>query len=162
MTVSKYVAGALVSVGLIGLAGTAQAANLFFEGDMVRGRGREGATGPTCVLGNQFMRKEIVAWRVRVLGEDGQPVDDKGLKSLVVQISDGQTFDMKFGPHPRNPPQTDSFWATSWAIPAEYPTGSFSYKVIATDLEGNTHEWAPFNVGSSQLTVIPGEVTFTK
>ncbi len=162
MRYSNSVACALLAAGLMGLAGTAQAANLFFEGDMVRGRGKEGATGATCVLSNQFMRKEIVAWRVRVLGEDGQPVDDKGLKSLVVQISDGQTFDMKFGPHPRNPPQTDSFWAAGWSIPADYPTGSLSYKVVATDIEGNVHEWAPFNVGSSQLTVIPGEAAFTK
>ena len=162
MRPSTFVAAMLFSAGLVGLADAAQAAKLFFEGDMVRGRGQEGATGATCVLSNQFMRKEIVAWRVRVLGEDGQPVDDKGLKSLVIRLSDGQTFDMKFGPHPRNPPQTDSFWATGWSIPADYPTGSLSYKVMATDLDGNSHEWAPFNVGSSQLTVIPGEVTFTK
>jgi hypothetical protein len=162
MKISQLVAGALISVGVMGLADTVQAANLFFEGDMVRGRSQDGATGPTCVLSSQFKRMEHVVWRVRVLGADGQPVDDKGLKSLVVQISDGQTFAMNFGPHPRNPPQTDNFWATSWAIPADYPTGTISYKIVATDLEGNVQEWAPFNVNLSQLTVIPGEVTFTK
>ena len=56
-------------------------------------------------------------------------------------MSDGQTFAMKFGPHPRNPPQTDAFWATSWTIPADYPTGTVSYKITATDLQGNVQEW---------------------
>lgn len=162
MKLSHFVAAAVVSLGIAGPLETAQAAKLFFEGDMVRGGSREGSTGPTCVLTSQFKRQEIVAWRIRVLDADGQALDDKGVQSLVVQLADGQTFPMKFGPHPRNPPQTDSFWATSWAIPADYPTGTVSYRIVATDLQGNVEEWSPFNVAPSQLMVIPGEVTFTK
>ena len=153
---------AALSTAAMAFVGSAEAANFFFEGDMVRGRPQEGATGPTCVLNSQFKHLEHVVWRVRVLSADGKPADDKALKSLVVQISDGQTFAMKFGPHPRNPPQTDNFWATSWAIPANFPTGSLTYKVVATDLAGATQEWAPFNINLSQLMIIPGEVTFTK
>lgn len=162
MKISHLVAATLISLGVAGPVETAQAASLFFEGDMVRGGSRDGSTGPTCVLTSQFKRQELVAWRARVLDGNGQALDDKGLKRLEVQLSDGQTFAMKFGPHPRNPPQTDSFWAASWAIPADYPTGTLSYKILATDLEGNVEEWSPFNVAPSQLTVIPGEVTFTK
>lgn len=150
-----------LSVAAVALAAPANAANLFFEGDMVRGGTQDGATGPTCVLTSQYMRKEHVVWRVRVLQEDGTQADDKVLKSLVVQLSDGESFPMHYGTHPRKNP-TDKFWATSWAIPADYPTGTVDYKVIATDMDGNTHEWTPFNVNLSQLTVIPGEVTFTK
>ena len=32
----------------------------------------------------------------------------------------------------------------AWVIPADYPTGSFSYKVVATDMEGQTQTWEPF------------------
>ncbi|MEX0852516.1 MAG: hypothetical protein WD036_04425 [Bauldia sp.] len=162
MSIPQIIKVVALSTAAIAFAGAAEAANFFFEGDMVRGRPQEGATGPTCVLSSQFKHLEHVVWRVRVLAADGQVADDKALKSLVVQVSDGQTFALNYGKHPRNPPQTDAFWATSWAIPADYPTGSLSYKVIATDLEGNAQEWTPFNINLSQLTVIPGEVTFTK
>jgi hypothetical protein len=140
----------------------AGAQRLFFEGDMVRGQTEAGATGPTCVLTNQFKRKEQVVWRLRVLDpRTGQPLDDKGLKRLVVTLSDGQQFAARFGTHPQGTP-TDSFWSVSWMIPEAYPTGSFAYKVIATDLQGQSHTWEPFKVSFSQLTVIPGDVTFTK
>jgi hypothetical protein len=161
MGTRELLAALAFSVAAVGVSAPASAANLFFEGDMVRGGTQDGATGPTCVLTSQYMRKEHVTWRVRVRKEDGTEADDKSLKSLVVELSDGETFPMHYGTHPRKGP-TDHVWATSWAIPADYPTGTITYKVIATDMDGNTHEWMPFNVNLSNLTVIPGEVTFTK
>lgn len=152
---------AALSTAALAFVGSAEAATFFFEGDMVRGRPQEGATGATCVLNSQFKHLEHVVWRVRVLKADGQPADDKALKSLVVMTSDGQTFNLAYGKHPRGTP-TDAFWATSWPIPANFPTGSLTYKVVATGLDGTTQEWTPFNVDLSRLTVIPGEVTFTK
>jgi len=149
------------SVALLAPAGAANASNLFFEGDMVRGSTQDGATGPTCVLTSQYKRLEHVVWRIRVLNEAGDNLDASGLKSLTVELSDGEKFDMHFGKHPRGKP-THEFWATSWAIPADYPTGTLSYKVVATDLDGTAHEWTPFNVNLSNLMVIPGETTFTK
>ena len=59
------------------------------------------------MLASQFKRKEQVAWRVRVLDAEGKPVDDKGLKSLVVELADGKRFDLKYKGHPPRPPQTD-------------------------------------------------------
>jgi hypothetical protein len=128
---------------------------LFFEGDMVRGATGGGVFGPVCVLTSQYRRKEMVVWRIRVRDRSNQALDDKGLKSLVVELPDGQKFPMKFGPHPVRGPVTDHFWATSWVIPDSYPTGSLSYKVTATDSQDRTHTWEPFKVGISQLTVIP-------
>ena len=143
------------------LGGTVSATELHFEGDMVRGHTQDGATGATCVLASQYMRKESVVWRVRVVDAAGENVGGDGLKSLVVKLADGSSYDMHFGTHPRKNP-TDSFWATSWRIPADYPTGTVAYSVVATDLEGIEHVWQPFNVDMSLLTVIPGEVVFTK
>ncbi len=136
--------------------GHAQSAErLFFEGDTVRGITPTGPTGPLCVLSSQFKHKEEIVWRVRVLdGRNGKPVDDKGLKSLVVQLPNGQTAAMKYGAHPNRGPQTDHFWSGSWQVPADYPTGSFTYTVVATDKNGKSKSWQPFNVGLSQLTVI--------
>ncbi len=138
------------------------AGRLFFEGDIVRGRPQAGATGPVCVLASQFKRKESVVWRIRVLDPEGRTVDDKRLKSLEVELPDGQKFPAKFGDHPARGTPTDRFWATAWIVPDNYPTGTFSYKVVATDLAGKTHTWEPFKVASSQLAIIPGDVEFTK
>ncbi len=161
MKLRSIISTVAISVAAISLAGTAQARNLFFEGDMVRGHTQDGATGPSCVLTSEYKRLESVVWRIRVLDETGAMVNNEGLKSLAVQLSNGETFDMHYGKHPRGK-ATDEFWATSWRVPAEFPTGTIEYKVIATDMDGTTHEWAPFNVVMSKLTVIPGDVTFTK
>jgi hypothetical protein len=131
------------------------ATRLFFEGDMVRGATGGGVFGPVCVLTSQYRRKEQVVWRLRVRDQTGAALDDKRLKSVVVELPDGQKFPLKFGPHPARGPATDHFWATSWVIPDAYPTGSFSYRVSATDLQDKAHTWEPFKVGLSQLAVIP-------
>lgn len=148
---------AMVAVNAVTLRGqeTRTASPLFFEGDMVRGATGGGVFGPVCVLASQFRRKEQVVWRMRLRDQAGKELDDKGLKSLVVELPDGQKFQMKFGPHPARGPTTDYFWAAAWVIPDSYPTGSFSYKVTAIDSHGNSYNWEPFKVGISQLSVIP-------
>jgi len=154
---------ALATVSLVGfetvLAPPAVAADkLFFEGDMVRGRPKSGPTGPVCVLTSQFKQGEMVVWRVRVLDPaKSEQLGKAGLKSLVVELPDGEKVKMHFGTHPRKK-ATDSFWSGSWQIPANYPTGSLSYKVVATDQGGKVHSWTPFNVRNSQLTVVAGKM----
>jgi hypothetical protein len=156
----KIMAISAVALGLLGAfcapASAQQAGKLFFEGDLVHGP-QPGQAGPFCVLASQFKRKEEVAWRVRVLDADGKMVDDKGLKSLVVELADGKTFELKHKGHPRAPPVTDFFWSGAWVIPEDQPTGSLTYKVIATDLQGQTQTWEPFKVAASQLTIVPGD-----
>jgi hypothetical protein len=163
MTMSRKLLAIAVPAAILALLPHARAQDqkLFFEGDMVRGVQQAGSTGPACVLTNQFRRKESVVWRVRVLEASGKPADTAALKSLTVELPDGQVFPMRFGPHPRG--RTDDyFWAAAWIIPADYPTGTFAYKVTAVDLAGRSHVWEPFKVQPSQLTVIPGEVEFKK
>ena len=160
---NKLIVAALCfgSIGLIDVAvapDTVAAEKLFFEGDMVRGRPKTGPTGPVCVLTSQFKRKEKVVWRVRIHDPaKAKPLGKAALKSVVVELSDGQKFPMHHGNHPPKK-STDSFWAVSWDIPADYPTGSFSYKVVATDSDGKAHTWTPFNVRPSQFTVIAGNI----
>ena len=50
----------------------------------------------------------------------------------------------------------------AWIIPADYPTGTFEYKVIVTDLQGKTTTWEPFKVASSQLTIKEGAIELKK
>jgi len=151
MRVLSFFLAFVTTVGGSSLARAQGTSKLFFEGDMVRGAG---AATPACVLTSQFKRNETVVWRVRVLDQNGQALDDKGLKSLTVEVSNGQKFPLHFGSHPRGKTD-DYFWTTSWLIPESYPTGTFAYKVIATDLEGRSQSWEPFKVDLSQLAVIP-------
>ena len=136
---------------------------LFFEGDLVRGA-QQGAPGPFCVLSNQFRRLEKVVWRIRVLDAAGQSLDDKGLKSVVVELPDGQKLNAKFDRHPppAQGPALDHFWTAVWIIPTSYPSGSLGYKVVATDSDGHAQTWEPFKSQPSQLTVVAGEIEIKK
>ena len=85
MRIPALSAVALSILGLAGIAHAQQGGALFFEGDMVRGD-QVGAPGPFCVLNNQFKRLEKVVWRIRVLDHTGKVLDDKGLKSVAVEL----------------------------------------------------------------------------
>ena len=142
----------LIALATAPLAQAQTSKPLFIAADMVTG---PVGSGPICVLRSQFMRKERVAWRIRVQDATGKQLDDKDLKSLVIELSDGQKIPARFGGHPPKEP-TDHFWSTSWSIPEDYPTGSFNYKVVATAMDGTTQSWEPPNVKASFLTVIAG------
>ena len=154
------------SAAVLGLGGSVQAqvaggAKLFFEGDMVRG-GQAGAPGPVCVLDNQFKHLEKIVWRFRVLDENAKLLDDKGLKSLFVEMPDGQKIEAHYGPHPNAQNPTDFFWTALWIIPSAYPNGTFVYKAVATDLSGKSATWEPFRRTTSQLQVVAGEIEIKK
>lgn len=150
-------------VVLAGLASAAQAQqpqSIFIEGDMVRGNTGKGQTGATCVLNNQFKHDENAVFRVRVRDTFGKPLDDKGIKGVVIELSDGQKLPMRYGGHPPRD-SVDYFWSVGWVIPEDYPTGSLTYKVVATDLQGRTQTWQSFGDPRSQLVVIPGTVQYS-
>jgi hypothetical protein len=162
-TMVSVLAAALASVAGTGGVHAQPAKKLFFEGDLVRGA-QPGAPGPFCVLSNQFKHLEKVVWRIRVLDETGQSLDDKGLKSVVVELPDGQKLAAKYDRHPPavQGPALDYFWTAVWTIPAAYPNGSLGYKVVATDLAGRSQTWEPFKSKPSQLTVVAGEIEVRK
>jgi hypothetical protein len=155
-----------IALSLIGFSAVAQAqpgGKLFFEGDIVRGA-QPGAPGPFCVLSSQFKRLEKVVFRIRVLDQNGTSLDDKGLKSLMVLLPDGTKLPSYFGPHPpphlkdKMGPTTDHFWTSAWIVPEKYPSGTLVYKVVAADMQGQTHTWEPFKNWQSQFTIIAGAI----
>lgn len=109
--------------------------------------------GAVCVQQSRFARNSEIVWRARVIDPvTGEELGDDTLSSVVVNLGDGQTLEMRYGPHPRDNP-TDSFWATSFDIPADYPTGTLDYEIVATGPDGETASFRPFDVTSSLLTV---------
>ena len=150
----------VVSIAITGLPGMAHAqtrtepaGKLFFEGDIVR-HGLEEQQGPFCVLQNQFKRGEAVAWRIRVLLPSGDVADETMLKSVAVELGNGERMPTEYGGH--GDPPTDYFWSVAWTVPANFPTGSLGYKVVATMDDDSVVTWEPFTRGSTQLTVIEG------
>ena len=164
----KAIPVVIVLTALIGLADAASTQSaareqLFVEGDLVRGA-QQGAPGPFCVLSNQFKRLEKVVWRIRVLDAAGQSLDQNGLKSVVVELPDGQKLEAKFDRHPppAQGPALDHFWTAVWTIPTSYPSGSLGYKVVATGNDDESQSWEPFKSQPSQLTVVDGQIEIKK
>lgn len=134
------------------------AANLIVFGDII-GTGRNYPEDQqalrSCVLSSRFPRNSQMVWRVRVIDpKTGQPMDDTMLAKVEVKLSDGQLFEMEFGPHPPAPnPPRDYYWTVPWLVPKDYPTGTLSYSVVATGTDGRTGEWKPFDVPPSLPTI---------
>jgi len=158
LTIAVVVTGAVVGFAN---GARAEAAKLFFEGDIVRGA-QQGAPGPACVLNNQFKHLEKVVWRFRIRDADGKTLDDKGIKGISVDLPDGTKVPAAYGGHPPGNAPTDHFWVAVWIIPSAYPNGTFVYKATATDLKGDTATWEPFVRVTSQFQVMPGEIEIKK
>lgn len=153
--------GKLFALGIAGAAlgflpaGNAQAAGpaMVIQSDMVHGF-IQGMKTPPCVMGSQFHHKDLVVFRIRVIDtKTGKQMDNTTLKSLTVELPDGEKFPAHFGKHPPQDPVA-FYWTFGWAIPANYPTGSITYKVTAVDKHGHTATFAPFEAKESQLTIL--------
>jgi hypothetical protein len=118
-----------------------------------------------CVESSRYFLGQEIVWRIRVLDEAHRPMDNKQLKSVVVEIPGGPTLNASYGGHPGNPgaTPTDYFWSAVWTIPGPgdstypdgYPTGTFPYQVLATALHGKrTGTFNDFNVHPSLLTIV--------
>lgn len=138
--------------------------------DMVRGH--INPQGPTCTLTSNYQQGEMVVWRMRATDPEtgsmvpadtdevlANPPDTDTLAGLVegitavVHLSDGQEFPMYWAGHPGSDP-VDYFWAASWEIPVDYPTGTLDYHItIDQPTEERTGRWDPIEVGISKLTI---------
>ena len=153
MNIRQFGFGALFALAAAPAFAQDAAPKLFFEGDIVRGGGPT-AKGPACVLNSQFKRGETAIFRIRLIDpKTGKSLDDKGVKSMGIELSNGEKFPMSFHGHPPKD-STDWFWVGGWPIPESQPTGSLTYKVVATTLDGSTVTWTPFKVAPSQLTIL--------
>jgi hypothetical protein len=158
----KIITAFALATAAVSLASAAQAQEpkkLFFEGDIVR-HALPNQAGPFCVLVNQYKRGEAVAFRIRAMLPSGEIADGKVLKSVVVELGNGQKLPAHYGPHGN--PATDYFWSLFWSIPADYPTGSIGYKVVATMNDDSVVEWKPFNRPTTALMVVAGEPEMKK
>ena len=97
-TALSIIAVSATALGVSTGAQAQQAKKLFFEGDIVR-HALPNQAGPFCVLNNQYKRKEAVAFRIRILEPNGEVADNKVIKSVVVELGNGQKLPAKYGGH---------------------------------------------------------------
>lgn len=131
-------------------------AKLFLMVDMVQGSTnlpKDQAAAKSCVLTSRFARNSQIVWRARVFdSKTGDLMDNEALSSVQVTLANGKAVDMKYGPHPKDPPG-ESYWTGSWVVPKDNATGTLKYLVTATASDGRSGTFEPFAVTSSLLTI---------
>lgn len=130
---------------------------LILVGDTVRGTANltdEEKAFLTCTQQSRFPQGASIVWRFKVLDPmTAKPMSDKQLKSFSITLPDGSSKAFNYGEHPKG--SNVWFWTAAYALAKDYPTGAFSYKILATDLEGRTGSFDQFPVAAGLLQVIP-------
>jgi len=157
LTIGSFLAvvGVTCYVALAG--GVAQAqqkktGHLFLRGDTAYflGIGKP----KNCTINNVFRHGDPVGWRIEAVDpETGQHVEPEA--KLVVHISyGGKMRDLPMHWAATAAAPNEQFWVAKWIVPDDAPTGIVKYTVSATDKYGRTGEYKPFDVESSQLTIV--------
>jgi hypothetical protein len=106
-----------------------------------------------CVLRNRFKRGEPVGWRMFVT--DPQTGNREESAQLIVHVNfAGKTQDIPMRYRATAAQPERQFWVAKWVVPQDAPVGIVRYTVTATDKNGRTGEFKPFEVQASQLTIV--------
>lgn len=132
---------------------------LILQGDTVRspeGLTDEEKTYLSCVQQSRFPQGSRIVWRYRVLDPlTNKALDDKAIKSFEVTLPDGTKQAFKYGGHGGTKPDyAEYFWTAGFSIPSGYPTGTFSYQLKATNLEGAIGTFDQFKVTAALLQIV--------
>src|SRR5215470_7713633 len=106
-----------------------------------------------CTLNNRYKRGDPVGFRMTAIN----PATGKRDRAtqLVVHLNyAGKTLDLPMRDRQTEQQPEREFWVLKWIVPADAPIGIVRYTVTAKDPEGRTGEWKPFDVETSQLTIV--------
>jgi hypothetical protein len=106
-----------------------------------------------CTMNNRFKHGEPVGFRMTAIN----PATGKRDRStkLVLHLNyAGKMLDLPMRDRQTQQQPEREFWVLKWIVPEDAPTGIVRYSVTATDSEGRTGEWKPFDVEASQLTIV--------
>lgn len=147
--------GLLVAgVGFTSAVASANELPLIVVDNIVTGS-KNAAEGESCIQQSRFARDKQVVWQIKVVdpttAEEMTPAE---ISRIWVELIDGQTFEAKHGPRPKENP-TDEFWTAAWHIPKDYPTGVMDYTIYADAVDGRTGQNVKFLLEVSMLTIIP-------
>jgi hypothetical protein len=124
---------------------------LVLSGDMVYffGQGRPN----NCFMSNRYKRGEPVGFRMTAINP-ATGKRDRATKMVVHLTYGGKTIDVPMRDRQTEQQPEREFFVAKWVVPEDAPLGAIRYTVTATDPQGRTGEWKPFDVAASQLTII--------
>jgi hypothetical protein len=106
-----------------------------------------------CTLNNRYKRGEPVGFRMTAINPTTGTRDRT--TQLVVHLTyGGKTLDLPMRDRQTAQQPEREFWVLKWIVPDDAPTGIVRYTVTAKDAQGRTGEWKPFEVETSQLTIV--------
>ncbi len=124
---------------------------LVLSGDLVYFFGR--GLPRNCILNSQFKRGEPVGFRMTAINPETGTRD--GATKVVVHLTyGGKTVDVPMRDRQTEKEPEREFFVAKWIVPDDAPIGIVRYTVTATDPQGRTGEWKPFDVEASQLTIV--------
>jgi len=106
-----------------------------------------------CTLNNRYKRGDPVGFRMTAIN----PATGKRDRAtqLVVHLNyAGKTLDLPMRDRQTAQQPEREFWVLKWIVPDDAPLGIVRYSVTAKDPQGRTGEWKPFEVETSQLTIV--------
>jgi hypothetical protein len=106
-----------------------------------------------CTLNNRFKRGDPVGFRMTAINP-ATGMRDRGTQLVVHLNYAGKTLDLPMRDRQTAQQPEREFWVLKWMVPPDAPLGIVRYTVTAKDSEGRTGEWKPFEVETSQLTIV--------
>ena len=145
---------ALLLAGLQGSPVAGQAAStekLFLRGDTVLFLGL--GVPRSCSLNSYFKRGDRIGFRFTAINP-ATGRRDRASRLVVHLTYGGKTIELPMRDRETDKQPEREFWIAEWTVPDDAPTGTLRYRVTARDPQGRTGEYMPFEVESSQLTIV--------
>ena len=145
---------AVVLATLQGSPASGQSASgetLFLRGDTVLFLGV--GIPHSCAHNSYFKRGDRIGFRFTAIN----PATGKRDRAtqLVVHLNyRGQMIDLPMRDRQNVKQPEREFWIAEWKVPDDAMTGIINYTVTARDPQGRTGEFKPFDVESSQITIV--------
>ena len=107
----------------------------------------------SCALSSQFKRGEPIGFRMTAL----DPVTgarDRAATLVVHLTYAGRSVDIPMRDRQTEKQPERTFWVAKWVVPNDAPVGTLRYTVTAKDSQGRTGKFTPFDVETSQITIV--------
>lgn len=130
---------------------SAQSEKLFLWGDIVYFYPPPHAQN--CVMQSRFKPGEPVGFRMTAINP-ATGKRDRATEMVVHLQYAGKTIDVPMRDRQTEKQPERDFWVAKWVVPMDAPTGVVRYTVTAKDSQGRTGEFKPFDVQTSQLTIV--------
>ena len=115
-------------------------------------------TGSGCFQTNYAHRGELCVIRARVVDPiTGLDMTDEEIESVIWKLANGENISLHYSEHGD---VGDTFWASAWEVPLDFPTGTFAYTLDAVANDGRTGTYSQFLVDASVLTIVEYDAAF--